>query len=98
MVHIFLKIISYRKRQENFQINTTKKAFSNEFNTSSDFHLKESSFEEITLKKVFHAVSFLKTNTVMFTVVNEGYVTLAKNWICNTKHMDIHNKVYKLRP
>lgn len=45
-------------------------------------------------KQISSEISKFTSKTILVTVVNDGYVNIAKNWLCNTVHMDIHNKVF----
>lgn len=52
--------------------------------------------ESQTYSNLINAYLNLTAKPVMITVVNDGYVTLAQNWLCNTINMDIHDKVFVL--
>ena len=55
-------------------------------------------WEHKALRKVLNAALNVTTNPILVTVVNEGYVTLAQNWLCNTIEMGIHSKVLLALP
>ena len=60
---------------------------------TSKWSNNKTQWEYNALRKVMIAVSNITTEPIMVTVVNEGYVTLAQNWLCNTIEMGIHSKV-----
>ena len=74
---------NYHIRRENTNI-----FFENESTSHNDNLLEKTLYKKITI-----ALLSISSKTVMFTIVNDGYANLAKNWLCNTMKMGIHEKV-----
>ncbi|XP_052075177.1 uncharacterized protein LOC127712649 [Mytilus californianus] len=45
------------------------------------------------LEKILTIAKAMSKETVLVTVINDGFLPLAYNWLCNTKHMGVHHQV-----
>ncbi|XP_071177306.1 uncharacterized protein [Mytilus edulis] len=87
---IVSKNCSYQRPRENLRRKNKTETNSLAFLSGNDKNLTQ---EQKDLESILTIARSMSKEAVLVTVINDGYLTLAYNWLCNTKHMEIHHQV-----
>lgn len=79
---IFVTVILRKQNVDNCKVNTVLYSVNDENLLSPQ-----------QIKFVMRHVHHIKTIPLMVTLVNDGYIPIALNWLCHTEHFSIHNQI-----
>lgn len=85
---------SYQRQRENLRKKNKTETNSLAFLPGNDKNLTQ---EQKDLESILTIAKSMSKEAVLVTVINDGYLPLAYNWLCNTKHMGIHHQVSTFR-